>query len=115
VDDVAAALDRGEAMLIFPEGHLTRSGHMLPFGSELDGILQRGKASVPVIPACTDGLWGSVFSYRDERIVWKWPRGFRRHVAVMFGEALLPSPRWGEGGGTSPPGERSSPQNPSPP
>src|SRR5262245_12849961 len=29
---VADALDRGELVLMFPEGRLTRSGHMLPFG-----------------------------------------------------------------------------------
>ena len=91
IEAIAAALDRGDAVLIFPEGHLTRSGHMLPFGPELDAILQTVKSAVPVIPACTGGLWCSIFSYREERLVWKWPRGFRRHVGVMFGKPLNPS------------------------
>ena len=91
-DGIVAALDRGEAVLMFPEGHVTLSGHMLPFGAELDAILHKVSPEVRVIPACTDGLWGSVFSYRGGSIVWKWPRGFRRHVGVMFGEAINPSP-----------------------
>src|SRR4051812_42285804 len=57
VEEAAAALDRGEAVLIFPEGHVTLSGHMLPFGPDLEAILRTAKSKVPVIPACTEGLW----------------------------------------------------------
>lgn len=60
VDAIAAALQRGDAVLLFPEGMLTRSGHILAFGPEVDAIL--AKADVPVIPAVTNGLWGSVLS-----------------------------------------------------
>jgi len=91
VDDLTAALNRGEAVLLFPEGMLTRSGHLLAFGPEVEAIL--AKANVPVIPACTEGLWGSVLSYRDGRLGRKWPRGWRRHVGVMFGKSLNPSPQ----------------------
>jgi len=85
---IADALGRGDAVLLFPEGTLTRGGHLLPFGPELDAILARTTADVPVIPACTDGLWGGVFSYFGGRLLWKWPRAFRPHVAVMFGAPL---------------------------
>jgi acyl-[acyl-carrier-protein]-phospholipid O-acyltransferase/long-chain-fatty-acid--[acyl-carrier-protein] ligase len=84
-EELAAVLQRGEAVLVFPEGMLTRSGHILAFGPELDSLL--AKIDVPVIPAVTNGLWGSILSYRDGKLGWKWPRGLRRHVGVMFGMA----------------------------
>jgi acyl-[acyl-carrier-protein]-phospholipid O-acyltransferase/long-chain-fatty-acid--[acyl-carrier-protein] ligase len=113
VDAIAAALQRGEAVLMFPEGMLTRSGHILAFGPEVDVVL--AKVDVPVIPAATHGLWGSVLSWRDGKLGWKRPRGLRRRVNVMFGKAILTSPRRGEGGGASPPGEGLGTANPSPP
>ncbi|MDB5309908.1 MAG: aas 1 [Gemmataceae bacterium] len=85
---VADALDRGDAVLMFPEGRLTRSGHLLPFGRGVEMILERTKGEVPVVPACIDGLWGGVFSYHNGRVFWKRPAAFRPHVAVMFGEPL---------------------------
>jgi acyl-[acyl-carrier-protein]-phospholipid O-acyltransferase/long-chain-fatty-acid--[acyl-carrier-protein] ligase len=99
VESIIAALQRGEAVLMFPEGMITRSGHILAFGPEVDAILT--KADVPVIPAVTHGLWGSILSWRDEKFGWKLPRGLRRHVGVMFGKRFDPSPqplpRSGEG------------------
>jgi acyl-[acyl-carrier-protein]-phospholipid O-acyltransferase/long-chain-fatty-acid--[acyl-carrier-protein] ligase len=118
---VADALDAGQAVLMFPEGRLTRSGHLLPFGRGVEMVLRRTRTDVPVIPACTDGLWGSVFSYEGGRVFWKLPKEFRPHVAVTFGLPLskyadsvgravpfLPSPLAGEGGergAAEPPGE----------
>src|SRR6185437_11779842 len=86
IDDIAASLAAGEPVLFFPEEAMTRSGHLLPFAEPLNAILERLPPETPVIAACTDGLWGSIFSYRDGRLLWKRPRGFRRHVGVMFGK-----------------------------
>jgi len=83
VEAAVAALRRGEVVLLFPEGTLSRSGHLQAFGPEVDAIL--AQANVPVIPAATHGLWGSMFSYRDGRYGVRCPRGWRRHVAVIFG------------------------------
>ena len=87
---VARALDGGAAVLLFPEGATTPSGHLLPFGPHVEVILAATTADVPVVPACTDGLWGGVFSYFGGRVGWKRPRAFRPPVAVMFG---LPLPK----------------------
>jgi acyl-[acyl-carrier-protein]-phospholipid O-acyltransferase/long-chain-fatty-acid--[acyl-carrier-protein] ligase len=89
---VAAALDRGEVVVYFPEGRLTRNGQMLPFGRGLERILQLVTVDVPVIPACSDGMWGSFFTHKDGPIMAKWPGGFRRKVSVWFGQPLPGKP-----------------------
>jgi acyl-[acyl-carrier-protein]-phospholipid O-acyltransferase/long-chain-fatty-acid--[acyl-carrier-protein] ligase len=56
------ALARGELVCLFAEGALTGTGLLLPFHRAYAQILKRSPA--PIIPACLDQLWGSVFSYR---------------------------------------------------
>ncbi|HUR55338.1 MAG TPA: AMP-binding protein [Gemmataceae bacterium] len=85
---IAAALDEGRVVLLFPEGRLTRSGHLLPFGRGLELLLRRVKSDVPVIPTCTEGMWGSFFSHRGGTICKKWPRAGRPRVAVYFGNPV---------------------------
>jgi acyl-[acyl-carrier-protein]-phospholipid O-acyltransferase/long-chain-fatty-acid--[acyl-carrier-protein] ligase len=85
---VAAALDRGEAVVVFPEGRLTRNGQMLPFGRGIEHVLKRAAGEVPVIPTVVSGLWGSVWSHYRGRIGRKRPTTFRRPVSVWFGEPL---------------------------
>jgi acyl-[acyl-carrier-protein]-phospholipid O-acyltransferase/long-chain-fatty-acid--[acyl-carrier-protein] ligase len=85
---VAKALDAGRLVVVFPEGRLTRNGHMLPFGRGIELALKQTAADVPVIPACTGGLWGGFFSHGRGPILRKFPKAFRPHVGVWFGEPL---------------------------
>ncbi len=62
VTDVAAALDGGACVLLFPEGGPTGSGHLRTFGPELDAILAATSTAVVVVPACSGGLWGGRWS-----------------------------------------------------
>ncbi len=91
LDRVRAALDAGRAVVVFPEGTLTRNGQMLPFGRGIEWVLKRAGRPVPVVPAYLDNLWGSVFSWSGGRVLWKWPAAFRRRVAAYFGEPLPPT------------------------
>ena len=84
------ALNRGEVICVFPEGQLTRNGSLLPFRRGYELIVKFMDQPVPIMPVVTDGLWGSIFSYRGGLAFWKWPRQVPYPVAVMFGE-LLPS------------------------
>ena len=92
LDHAAETLKAGHVLLVFPEGRLTRNGQMRPFGRGIERILKLAGGNVPVIPACTDGMWGSVFSHR--RTGWRKfvPENFRRRVAVWFGKPLTHSP-----------------------
>ncbi|MCK9469999.1 MAG: MFS transporter [Porticoccaceae bacterium] len=59
---IAARLEEGELLCIFPEGKLTRDGEIDDFRSGIEHIVAR--TPVPVVPMALRGLWGSFFSHR---------------------------------------------------
>ena len=88
---IAEALDRGEAICLFPEGSLSRgSGVMLPFRRGFERVLSQTKQPVPVVPVCLCQLWGSLFSYSQNKVFWKWPQQLPYHATIKFG-SVLPS------------------------
>lgn len=77
------ALNNGELVVIFPEGGISRVGHMQGFKPGLMKILEGTNA--PVIPVYLDELWGSIFSFAGGKYFWKWPRRWRYPVSIHFG------------------------------
>ena len=59
-DEVAAALEAGELVGLFPEGRITDNGELYPFRPGIRRIVER--TPVPVVPVALRGLWGSTFS-----------------------------------------------------
>ena len=66
MDEIAEALDNGEAVCIFPEGRLTDDGEMRAFRKGMEHIVAR--TPVPVVPMGLSGLWGSLFSRAKKRL-----------------------------------------------
>jgi len=85
------ALKRGHVVCIFAEGALSRSGNLLPFRRGVERILEG--VDVPVIPVHLDRVWGSIFSFKDGKFFWKWPRRLPLPVTVSFGPAMKATAR----------------------
>lgn len=80
------AIQNGELVCIFAEGSITRTGQLQPFQRGLLRIIDGTDA--PVIPTYLDELWGSIFSHRDGKFLWKRPRGWPYPVTIVFGPHL---------------------------
>ncbi len=82
------ALRAGEVVAIFPEGHISRTGQLMPIMRGFEVAARR--AGVPVVPAFIDGVWGSVFSFAENKYLWKSPRLMPTPVFVQFGAPIPP-------------------------
>jgi acyl-[acyl-carrier-protein]-phospholipid O-acyltransferase/long-chain-fatty-acid--[acyl-carrier-protein] ligase len=80
------ALQSGDAVGIFPEGQITRSGQMQEFKPGFLKVLKGTGA--PVIPVYLGGLWGSVFSNSGGRFFWKLPRRWPYPVLIRIGRPI---------------------------
>lgn len=88
-DKIAAALEAGELVGIFPEGRVTDTGEVEPFKGGVSKILKR--SPVPVIPMALRGLWGSFFSRKDGPAMRKpLRRGWRNPIELIVAAPLAP-------------------------
>ncbi|MBI5441309.1 MAG: AMP-binding protein [Deltaproteobacteria bacterium] len=89
LQEARRALEEGSLVCIFAEGHVTRTGLMGPFRAGFERIV-RGLAA-PIVPVYLGGVWGSVFSYAEGRILSRLPGLRRRSISVLFGRPMAPS------------------------
>lgn len=84
--EVAAALESGQVVCMFPEGYPTRNGAMLPFRRGFEQVAQI--KPLPIIPVYLDQAWGRIFSYRGGGLFWKRSGRGPYPVSVTFGAPL---------------------------
>ncbi|RMH58531.1 MAG: MFS transporter [Candidatus Hydrogenedentota bacterium] len=84
--EAANAAMEGELVCIFAEGQITRTGLPTTFRRGFETVADT--ASVPVIPVHLDGVWGSIFSFSEGRLLWKIPRRIPYPVTVSLGQPL---------------------------
>ncbi|MEX2648575.1 MAG: acyl-[ACP]--phospholipid O-acyltransferase [Alphaproteobacteria bacterium] len=84
-------LEAGHVVCIFAEGAITRTGNLLPFKRGFERII--AGLDVPIIPVHLDQVWGSIFSFKGRRFVWKWPERLPYPVTLSIGKALPSSAR----------------------
>jgi 1-acyl-sn-glycerol-3-phosphate acyltransferase len=79
-------LTDGHLVCIFPEGKLTTDGELDVFKKGVERILDRNK--VPVVPIALRGLWGSVFSRKQQSIFSALSSGLRPVVDIVVGPGV---------------------------
>lgn len=87
-DEIAAALQAGEVIGIFPEGQLTRDGAIGEFRSGIEKIVARTPA--PVVPMALRGLWGSFFSRNNFLARMRLPSRFWSRVELVADAPIAP-------------------------
>ena len=83
---IQGGLADGDAIGIFCEGGISRTGQVLGFKRGLEWLLE--KVESPLQPVSIDGLWGSGLTFSEGRYFTKWPRLWRRPVTLTFGPPL---------------------------
>jgi 1-acyl-sn-glycerol-3-phosphate acyltransferase len=94
--EVIAALDRGEGVLIFPEGQVRRRADqpLRPFARGIWHVLKERPAT-PVLVCWVEGGWGSFASYaggpplKNKRLDWRRPIGVAMAAPQVLDAALL--------------------------
>lgn len=85
---IKKGLEEGAILGIFPEGGISRTGKLYPFRPGIQRILETHP--VPIVLCAIDGLWGSIFSFESGKVLWKWPKSFRRKVTLTLSDTILP-------------------------
>jgi 1-acyl-sn-glycerol-3-phosphate acyltransferase len=83
IREAIAALDRGECLVIFPEGYLRRTEEqpLRRFGQGIWQVLQ-ARPSTPIFASWIEGGWGSYTSYRNGLPTKNKKLDFRRPLGV---------------------------------
>jgi acyl-[acyl-carrier-protein]-phospholipid O-acyltransferase/long-chain-fatty-acid--[acyl-carrier-protein] ligase len=84
--EARAALVRGECVILFAESQVTSRGWSIPFQRTYAGVT-RG-TGVPVIPACIDQMYGSLFAHYLGRFLYKTPPSWPYPIDIVFGSPL---------------------------
>ncbi len=88
IEGARRELEAGHLVCIFAEGAITRTGGLLPFKRGMERMVEG--LDVPLIPVHLDRLWGSIFSFKGEKFLQKWPEKIPYPVTISFG-APMPS------------------------
>lgn len=86
--EIAAVLQSGGLLCLFPEGRLTQNGQVEAFRPGIEKIIQCNP--VPVIPLALRGLWGSFFSHKDGPAMRRWPRKILGKIELAAGKTICP-------------------------
>ena len=83
---IQSGITDGDAIGIFCEAGISRTGQLLGFKRGLEWLLE--KVSSPIQPVSIDGLWGSGLSFSEGRYFTKRPRLWRRTITLTYGPPL---------------------------
>ena len=67
IQTIAKELDAGHIVVLFPEGNITRNGHLGEFKRGFEKVLELTSSDIKVIPFYIRGLWESMFSRANKK------------------------------------------------
>jgi acyl-[acyl-carrier-protein]-phospholipid O-acyltransferase / long-chain-fatty-acid--[acyl-carrier-protein] ligase len=88
IETVAECLSRGEVVCLFPEGAISRTGHLGEFRKGYERACDMVGDDVVIVPFYLRGLWGSQFSRSSRRLKSDSSQGLMRDLIVAFGQPL---------------------------
>lgn len=88
LDQVAELLNKGKVVCLFPEGALSRTGHLGTFRHGYEKACEAAKDDVVILPFYLRGLWGSQWSRSSEWTKKIRSGGLQRDLIVAFGNPL---------------------------
>ncbi len=86
LEKVTEYLNTGEVVCLFPEGAISRTGHLGPFQHGYEKAAENADAII--LPFYMRGLWGSWFSRSSEKLKTLRTTGNKREIIVAFGKPL---------------------------
>jgi len=87
-DSIAAELEDGNLVVIFPEGKITQTGELNKFQPGVEKIIKR--TPVPVQPLALRGMWGTWTSRKRGRALKGLPSSFMKKLTIIAGDVMSP-------------------------
>lgn len=82
---VARELDEGNVVVLFPEGSITRNGHLGEFKRGFELVLKQTHNEIPVVAFYIRGLWESMFSRANKKFI----QSYRTNsVTISYSEII---------------------------
>ncbi len=85
LEEVTKALNNGQIVALFPEGHISRNGHLDTFKNGFERATAKVDAkSAVIVPFYLRGLWEDNFSYASTKL----KNTKRKDISVNFGKPM---------------------------